>query len=130
MGTQGGASAALDGLLVIDLTSDVAGAYAGKLLADLGARVVLVEPPGGSPLRARPPLPESGPHGALFAHLAGGKESVQPPADAAADILTGLLHRADILLLDGTSPFDVLLPAVRPERLVEVDFSPFGRSGP
>ena len=35
-------------LRVIDLTGDL-GAMCGKVLADLGADVVLVEPPGGSP---------------------------------------------------------------------------------
>ena len=42
------AAAALEGVLVVDLTSSVAGGFAGKLLADLGARVMMVEPEGGS----------------------------------------------------------------------------------
>jgi benzylsuccinate CoA-transferase BbsE subunit len=36
----------LTGLRVVELASE-AGAYAGKLLADFGAEVLLVEPPGG-----------------------------------------------------------------------------------
>ena len=36
----------LDGLRVVELASDRA-AYAGKLLGDLGADVIVVEPPGG-----------------------------------------------------------------------------------
>ena len=75
---------ALGDVTVVDLTSDVGGAYAGKLLADLGARVVLVEPPGGSPLRRRPPLLADG-TGALFAHLSGGKRSVLRPDDHGDD---------------------------------------------
>ena len=40
----------LHGLRVVEIT-DLKGAYAGKLLADLGADVVLVEPPEGSATR-------------------------------------------------------------------------------
>ena len=40
---------ALGGVRVLDLTGSVAGAVAGMLLADLGADVVKVHPPGGVP---------------------------------------------------------------------------------
>jgi crotonobetainyl-CoA:carnitine CoA-transferase CaiB-like acyl-CoA transferase len=42
-------------LRVVDLT-DLRGALAGRLLADLGADVIKVEPPGGDPGRSRPPF--------------------------------------------------------------------------
>ena len=69
-------------------------------------------------------------YGVIWAHLAGGKESLQPDDDVAVDVLAGLLGAADILVVDGTSQYEGILPAVRPEHLVEVDLSPFGRSGP
>jgi crotonobetainyl-CoA:carnitine CoA-transferase CaiB-like acyl-CoA transferase len=42
----------LDGLVVLDLSQGIAGSIAGMLLADHGARVTKVEPPGGDPTRA------------------------------------------------------------------------------
>jgi crotonobetainyl-CoA:carnitine CoA-transferase CaiB-like acyl-CoA transferase len=122
---------ALDGLLALDLTTGVAGAYAGKLLCDLGTRVVMVEPIGGSPLRARPPFFDGHGSGAMFEHLSGAKESVVPDDHAdARRLLASLARQADVLLVDGTSPWQAALPAVLPERTVVVDISPFGRSGP
>ena len=41
----------LDGLVVVDLTQGTAGLYATMLMADAGARVIAVEPPGGGLLR-------------------------------------------------------------------------------
>ena len=46
--------AALDGVRILDLTSEM-GWYCGKLLADLGADVIEVEPVGGDPARGRAP---------------------------------------------------------------------------
>src|SRR3954447_14789798 len=41
----------LEGVKVVDLSSGIAGPVAGMLLADHGADVVKVEPPGGDPRR-------------------------------------------------------------------------------
>ena len=51
---------ALPGVRVLEIASDVAG-LTGKLLADLGADVVVVEPPGGSGSRAYEPFVEDQP---------------------------------------------------------------------
>ena len=45
----------LQGITVVELAAETT-AYTGKLLVDLGASVTLVEPPGGSPLRAYEPF--------------------------------------------------------------------------
>ncbi len=45
---------ALGDVRVLDLTTDLAGPMAAMLLADFGAEVVKVEPPGGDPARSRP----------------------------------------------------------------------------
>ena len=49
------ASPTLGGMLVVDLTRYLPGAFASSELLRLGARVVRVEPPGGDPMRARRP---------------------------------------------------------------------------
>src|SRR5882672_6090179 len=46
---------ALEGVVVIELAQTLAGELAGGLLADLGATVIKIEPPEGSPLRKRGP---------------------------------------------------------------------------
>src|SRR5712692_2772135 len=53
----GSAGGALSDLHVLDLTGPI-GVYCGKLLADLGADVVKIEPPGGDPMRRLGPFYE------------------------------------------------------------------------
>ena len=50
----------LAGLRVLDLSNSLAGAQASQTLADFGAEVVHVEPPGGSSLRDLPSFPMIG----------------------------------------------------------------------
>ena len=108
---------ALDGVLVLDLAADVSGAFAGKLLADLGAQVVMIEASTGSAVRQL----------GLFDYLGGGKQSVVPADDAD---FAAWLAAADIVITDGTSPWHAAATGGRPDRTVLVDLSPFGHSGP
>jgi len=68
----------LQGLRVLDLSDRICGAYATKLLADAGAEVTKLEPPGGDPLRRRAPSSANlgrDADGALFAYLNTSKRS-------------------------------------------------------
>ena len=71
---------ALDGVRVVEVGSLVGAAYATKLLADLGADVVKVEPPdGGDAARHRGPFPGGVPHperSGLFLYLNANKRGV------------------------------------------------------
>src|SRR6478609_9548648 len=80
------ADAPLAGLRVLELTGGVAGPYAGRLLAMLGATVVKVEPPGGDPCRTKQvddvALVGESP---LFVHLNAGKHNASASEVAGAE---------------------------------------------
>ncbi len=89
----------LEGLRVIELAGDVAGGFAGRLFALLGADVIKVEPPGGDPTRWSSPRVGDGPDaGLLFAYLGAGKRSVVLEEDAAR---LDLVLSADLVIDDG-----------------------------
>jgi len=83
---------------IVQIGSGIALDYCGKLFADFGADVVKLEPAGGDPLRAFPPVLENGESG-TFAWLNTNKRSVTETAAA----LSALLPGADVLL-DGRAP--------------------------
>ncbi|MDZ7727323.1 MAG: CoA transferase [Dehalococcoidia bacterium] len=94
---------ALEDLTILDLTSHIAGPYATKLLADLGARVIKVERPGGDPARRLGPFAgdEPGPErSGTFHFLNTNKESVvlDLKRDRARDVLSRLVERADLVV--------------------------------
>jgi crotonobetainyl-CoA:carnitine CoA-transferase CaiB-like acyl-CoA transferase len=77
-------------LTVVDLSTTLPGAQATQFLADAGADVIVVEQPGGSPLRADPGWPG----------LLRGKRSIVLDLHDAdgRDTLDGLLSQADVLV--------------------------------
>jgi len=128
----------LAGCRVVERSRSVAAAYAGRLLAAMGAEVVMLEPDQGSPLRQAPPLLEDSGDSALFAYLAVGKRSLvcNPHTGAGQALMQQYLSQADILIDDtplderaavGLDPEDV---AERHSKLVYVSVLPFGASGP
>jgi len=128
----------LHGLTVVERSRTVAAAYAGRLLAALGADVVMVEPEAGSVLRYAPPRLADGGPSALFAYLAAGKRSVvcEPALPAGRESLDRLLDGAALLIDDtpvaaretlGLAPEQV---SERFPTLVHVSVLPFGATGP
>src|SRR5438067_9801450 len=128
------APAALAGMRVVDLTEEV-GELCGRLLADLGADVVRVEPPGGSPSRSLPPRAPDG-TGLWWLYRNSNKRGVVIDLDDDADGLHALLARADVLL-DSAPPgvraaqgLDVSSLAARYPELVVASITWFGLTGP
>ncbi len=114
----------LSGVRVLDLSDDRA-IYAGKLLGDLGADVLRAEPRGGDPLRERGPFTADG-DSLWHAFFASSRRFLN---SADADAVARLAAAADIVLDCGRLPDPETLRAAQP-RLVIVDVSSFGRSGP
>src|SRR4029079_8035443 len=94
---------ALAGLHVLEGSSGIATAYAGKLLRDQGAEVVKLEPREGHTLRhwsaASPDAPVAG-TGALAAFLDAGKASVTVTTQGERDVFWWGRHWADVVLME------------------------------
>ena len=133
---------ALGGLRIIECGEMVAAAYAAKLMADLGAEVIKVEPPSGDRSRSRGPFPkgmEGNPEASgLFLYLNANKKSVvidpQSPTDRQA--LQRLLESADVLIhnfsREEASELGIDYEAIAASfpKLVYTWVTPFGLSGP
>lgn len=132
---------ALEGLTVVECGKTGAAAYAAKLMADLGAAVIKVEPPQGDPARAIGPFPGHQPHrekSGTFLYLNTNKLGVtldiaSNPGRAALD---KLLAKADVLVHD-FSPREAEALGLTYDRihalnadLVMTSIFPFGGSGP
>jgi CoA:oxalate CoA-transferase len=127
----------LSGITIIDLSRILAGPYCTLLLAELGARVIKVEPPGqGDDARHYGPFRNG--KSAYFVSVNRGKESIaldlKSPADR--EVFERLLNKADALVENfrpGTMEklgygWESLHP--RYPRLVYAAASGFGHSGP
>lgn len=134
------ANTILDGIRVIDLTNEN-GVYCTKLLAQMGAEVIRIEPPQGDSIRFTGPFAdeENAVETGLF-HISNnaGKKSItlDITKSRGKDILLDLIRTADILVetsRPGTMENMELdyehLQAIRPE-LVMCSITPFGQNGP
>ncbi|MCW0215117.1 MAG: CoA transferase [Pseudonocardia sp.] len=130
---------ALDGVTVLEI-GDGAVEFTGKLLADLGATVIKLEPHGGARGRTVGPfLDGAGPDRSLWfwAYNANKRSAVlDPRVPEAADALVALARRADVVL-DGLGPGTLESHGVTAERLraanprlIHTTVTPFGADGP
>jgi crotonobetainyl-CoA:carnitine CoA-transferase CaiB-like acyl-CoA transferase len=95
----------LAGLRVVEYARGLGAAYCGRLLADAGAEVIAVEPPGGGPVRRLGPFVHHEPgveRGLPFLHTGVNKRSVTLALDdpQGRDLFLRLLADADVLLED------------------------------
>ena len=127
----------LAGIFVVDATGEKAELCA-RLLADLGADVVRLEPPAGAAARRLPPFaPASGASLSFALRNAGKRGATLDFASASGrGLLARLLARADVLI-ESYEPADPLLVELAPARLLEAhpslvvtSISDFGRFGP
>src|ERR1700761_9135662 len=91
-------TAPLEGLRGLDFSIMLAGPYCARLLADVGAEVIKIEPPEGDDMRLRTPLRDG--HSTYFGQLNAGKQSLA--LDLKNPEAIKLVHRlvadADILV--------------------------------
>ena len=98
----------LSGMLVVDFSRYLPGAFASRELLELGARVVCVEPPGGDPMRSTAP--------AWDAALRAGKESLEVDLKQDAAPALELLQEADVVL-ESVRPGVASRLGIGPERV-------------
>ena len=96
-------TAALEGMRVIEDGGGIAASYAGKLLADLGADVIKVEPPAGDVVRRQPPFiaDQPGPdRSGLQLFLDTNKRSLRLNLETAAGrrLYRRLAHRCGLVI--------------------------------
>ena len=127
----------LEGLRVVDL-ADEKGELCGRLLADFGAEVIRVEPPGGAVSRRLAPFAPDGRTSLYFALRNAGKRGLvlDPEERAGRERLEALLADADVLIESfapgrlaalGLAPAELV---ARHPGLVVTSISDFGQLGP
>ena len=98
-------TAPLTGIRILDLSRNVAGPFATKLLADFGADVLKVEPPDGDPARRTEPMLGEAPDiesSALFLHLNTNKRSLTLDVTSSEGVaeIARLAAGADVVVED------------------------------
>jgi CoA:oxalate CoA-transferase len=129
-------TAPLDGVRVMDFSIMLAGPYCARLLADVGADVIKIEPPEGDDMRLRAPLREG--NSAYFGQLNAGKRSIalDLKSPEAVKLIHRLIEQTDILVenfrpgvMDRLGLGYEALRAINP-RLIYCSISGYGQTGP
>jgi crotonobetainyl-CoA:carnitine CoA-transferase CaiB-like acyl-CoA transferase len=133
---KGSSTKSFQGLRVLDFSTTIAGPHCTRMLADMGAEVIKIEPAEGETMRTRPPLRNN--FSSVFGQLNVGKKSIvlDLKSPKAIDIVRHLVASTDILVenfrpgvmqrlkLDYGS-----LHELNP-RLIYCSISGYGQSGP
>ncbi len=126
----------LAGIRVLDFTNMLCGPYCTRLLADMGAEVIKVEPPAGDHNRHRRPVRNG--FSSFFGHLNSGKKSIvlDLKCDAGRAAALALAAKCDVLAENWRPGVAARLglgyetiSGVNP-RLVFCSISGFGQQGP
>jgi CoA:oxalate CoA-transferase len=126
----------LEGLRVLDFSIMLAGPYCARLLADVGAEVIKIEPPEGDDMRLRTPLRDG--HSAYFGQLNAGKRSLALDLKnpEAIKLVHRLVAETDIVVenfrpgvMDRLGLGYEALREINP-RLIYCSISGYGQSGP
>ena len=126
----------LAGIVVLDFTALLPGPLATLMLAEAGAEVIKIEPPGGEMMRTHSPYVDG--HSVAIAALNRGKTSLMLDLKASDDRerLAPLLARADVLVeqfrpgvMDRLGLGYEHVRAVNP-RIVYCSISGYGQTGP
>ena len=134
------AGRALNDVRVVEFGEGVAGAFASRILGDLGADVIKVESPGGDRMRREPPLTADGEaRSGVFEYLNWNKRSVvldlaeeEDAREQAFALATGAA-----VVIDATGPHVLDGYGLGQSRLRDanrvltvVSITPFGQDGP
>jgi len=133
---EGNLTSSFAGLRVLDFSTTIAGPHCTRMLADLGAEVIKIEPAEGDTMRTRPPVRNN--CSTVFGQLNVGKNSVvldlKSPAGAKA--VRRLIATADVLM-ENFRPgvmrrLKLDYAAVRDinPKLIYCSISGYGQSGP
>jgi CoA:oxalate CoA-transferase len=87
-----------EGLRVLDFSTTIAGPHCTRMLADMGAEVIKIEPADGETMRSRPPLRNN--FSSVFGQLNVGKKSLvlDLKSPQAVEVIRRLVSSADILV--------------------------------
>ncbi len=132
---------ALKGLKIVEYATSISGQYCTKLLADLGAEVIKIEPPEGDETRSYGPFPDDLPHkerSGLFLWLNHNKSGItlNLKEPAAKKLLVGLLRDADVFVenfnRETARNLDLDYPSLEKinKGLIVTSITIFGRTGP
>ena len=132
---------ALSGVKVLDLSEDIAGSFCARLMADYGADVLKLEPPGGANLRRMGPFHHDDPHPEkslffLLLNLNKKGATLNLTTDTGQSILKRLAEHVDVIvetyrpgyLASLDLGYDTL-SRINPG-LIVTSITPFGQDGP